>query len=181
MIRLFVALPLPDDLAVRLVALGCGVDGAHWVSAENLHITLRFIGEVSEPVVDDIAYNLDTVSAGPISVTLAGAGQFASRGRTRGLWIGVNKSPDLEVLRNKVDIVLVRAGLQLDGRKYIPHVTIGRIKNARRNRVIGWLRSNSTFVSTPFSVPNFVLYQSRIGRNGPNYLPIANYRFASAQ
>ena len=178
MIRLFVALPLPDDLALRLVALGSGVDCARWGPAENLHITLRFIGGVSEPVGDDIAYNLSTVRADPFRVTMASTGQFASRGRTRALWIGVDKSPDLEALRNNVGNVLVRAGLQRSSRKYIPHVTIGRIKNARRNRVIGWLRSNSTFFATPFEVRNFVLYQSCIGRNGPDYLPIANYQFA---
>ena len=83
MIRLFTALSLPDELRPRLAALGSGIDGARWVEPENLHITLRFIGEVSEPVAEDVASALDTVSGPAFDVCLNGAGQFASRGRAR--------------------------------------------------------------------------------------------------
>ncbi|MGB0631035.1 MAG: RNA 2',3'-cyclic phosphodiesterase [Alphaproteobacteria bacterium] len=175
MIRLFTALSLPEDLRPRLAALGGGIDGARWVAADNLHITLRFIGEVSEPVADDIVHALDRVRRAPLSVSLSGAGHFASRGRTRAVWIGVEKSPDLSALRDRIAQALIRIGLPPEGRKYTPHVTIGRLRDARPNRVLSWLEANGAFFAPPFEVRQFVLYESRLGRNGPAYTPVAEY------
>lgn len=175
MIRLFTALSLPDELRPRLAALGSGIDGARWVEPENLHITLRFIGEVSEPVAEDVASALDTVSGPASDVCLNGAGQFASRGRARAVWVGVEKSPGLSALHGKIDQALIRAGLPPEGRKYIPHVTIGRLKDARPNRVLGWLEANGAFFAPPFKAGEFVLYESRLGRHGPSYLPVHAY------
>ena len=175
MIRLFTALTLPDDLRPRLAALGSGIDGARWVEPDNLHITLRFIGEVSEPVAEDVAGALDTVFTPPFDVCLNGAGQFASRGRARAVWVGVDKSPELSALHDKIDQALIRAGLPPEGRKYTPHVTIGRLKDARPNRVLGWLEANGAFFAPPFRAQEFVLYESRLGRNGPSYSPLHAY------
>lgn len=175
MIRLFTALPLPDDLRPRLAALGSGIDGARWVEETNLHITLRFIGEVSEPVAEEIIHALDDVRAPAVPVSLTGAGQFASRGRARAVWVGVEKSAALSALHDKIDQALIRIGQPPEGRKYTPHVTIGRLKDARPNRVLGWLEANGAFFAPKFEVREFVLYESRLGRNGPSYAPVAEY------
>jgi len=175
MIRLFTAIPLPDDLRPRLAALGGGIDGARWVAPENLHITLRFIGEVSEPVADDIGHALDALRGPPVPVTLSGAGRFASRGRARAVWIGVDKTPALDALHDRIDQALIGIGLPPEGRKYTPHVTIGRLRDARPNRVLNWLEANGAFYAPPFDTREFVLYKSRLGRNGPSYLPVAEF------
>ena len=175
MIRLFTALSLPDELRPRLAALGSGIDGARWVEPENLHITLRFIGEVSEPVAEDVASALDTVSGPAFDVCLNGTGQFASRGRARAVWVGVEKTPELSLLHDKIARALIRAGLPPEGRRYAPHVTIGRLRGARPNHVLNWLEANGAFFAPAFEAPSFVLYESRLGRSGPVYAPVADF------
>ena len=175
MIRLFAALSLPDDLRARLAALGGGIDGARWVGLENLHITLRYIGEVSEPVADEIVYALGAVRAEPFSVTLVGAGHFESRGRPRAVWVGVKESADLVALHDQINRALIRSGLPPEGRKYTPHITIGWLKDARHSRVPRWLETNGAFFAPAFEIFDFILYESRIGRKGSSYLPIVQY------
>ena len=115
--------------------------------------------------------------AGEALVALAlGAGYVLyRRGRVRAVWVGVEKSPGLSALHGKIDQALIRAGLPPEGRKYIPHVTIGRLKDARSNRVLGWLEANGAFFAPPFKAGEFVLYESRLGRHGPSYLPVHAY------
>ena len=175
MIRLFTALSLPDELCIRLAALRGGIDGARWVEVHNLHITLLFIGAVSEPVADDIVRALDDVRCRQFSVSLTGAEQFSSRGRVRTVWIGVDKTAEMIALHEKIDQALVRTGLLPERRKYTPHVTIGRLQGARPNRVLNWLQANGAFFAPPFEASEFVLYESRLGRNGADYAPVAAF------
>ena len=175
MIRLFTALSIPEDLRLRLAALGSGIDGARWVDAGNLHITLCFIGDVSEPVADEVCHALEAVRGTPVPVRLGAAGQFASRGRARAVWVGVEKTPELSLLHDKIARALIRAGLPPEGRRYAPHVTIGRLRGARPNHVLNWLEANGAFFAPAFEAPSFVLYESRLGRSGPDYAPVADF------
>lgn len=177
MIRLFVALALPDQCRQRLVALGGGIDGARWVDVRDLHITLRFVGEVSELVIDDIVQALGGIRAAPVEIALNGAGQFASKARVRAVWVGVEKSQGLIALHEKVDRALIRIGLSPERRKYTPHVTIGRMNGARPNHVQRWLEVNGAFSALPFKAHSFVLYESRLGRRGADYTPVAEFPF----
>ena len=146
MIRLFVALALPDQCRKRLVALGGGIDGARWVDVRDLHITLRFVGEVSELVIDDIVQALGGIRAAPVEIALNGAGQFASKARVRAVWVGVEKSQGLIALHEKVDRALIRIGLSPERRKYTPHVTIGRMNGAVLTMSEGGWRSMARFL-----------------------------------
>ena len=174
MIRLFVALSLPEDLRARLAALGGGIEGARWVPAENLHVTLRFIGEVQESVGEDLVAALDGVRSGPVRVSLSGAGHFGTRDKAHSLWIGVERTPELVALHEKTDRALVRAGLPPEPRKYAPHVTLARLRNARRGRVLDWLAAHGAFFAPPFEARAFTLFGSRQG----HYLPLAEFPLA---
>jgi len=171
MIRLFVALPLPDDVRTRLAALCTGIDGARWVAAENLHITLRFIGDVQEDRGEDIVAALDALPFEPFSVTLSGAGHFGTVAKAHSIWIGVERTPEIAALHEKIDRALIRAGFPPEGRKFLPHVTLARLKRARGHHVRSWLEANGAFFALPFAAGSFVLYESR----QVHYLPVAEF------
>lgn len=185
MTRLFTALTLPDELRARLAAMQGGIDGARWVTAENMHITLRFIGEVPEAAVPDIVDALDRVHGSPLAVTVSGAGRFGTGDRARSLWFGVEKSDAIGALRARIDQALIRAGLPPEGRKYTPHVTAARFGGARRGRrqsggppatrVLHWLEAHDGFFALPFEAREFVLFESHLGRGGPVYSPLADF------
>lgn len=175
MIRLFTALALPDDLRARIAGMEAGIDGARWVPAENLHITLRFIGEVPEDRVDDIVAALDDVRGRAVTVSPGSAGHFGSGRKLRSIWVGIAPSPELATLHDKIDHALVRCGLPPEGRKYAPHITVARLGGARTNHVLKWLEANGDFFAVPFEAHGFVLYESRPGSGGPAYLPLAEF------
>ena len=175
MVRLFVALELPDELRERLAMIEMGVGGAKWVPPENIHLTLRFIGEVDEAQGREIAYDLAGVRARSFDLTLVGAGHFESGRRVRQLWIGVERNPDLVALRDKIESVLVRAGLDPEGRRFAPHVTVARLNGAAPDSVRRWLSANTLFRALPFAVERFVLFSSFLGKKGSIYRAEAEY------
>lgn len=180
MIRLFVALPLPQPVKERLRMLQAGVPGARWTPEENLHLTLRFIGEVDEPAFADIAEALAEVEAPGFTLQLAGVGQFGDRRRAHALWAGVRPSEGLALLRGRVESALARAGLARDERKFVPHVTIARLKAAPLDRVGAFLGAHGLFESPPFSVTGFALYSSQLAHSQAHYAAEADYSLAPA-
>lgn len=175
MIRLFVAITLPDELRRRGAALCHGIAAAKWVDPDNMHLTLRFIGEVDEPQVADIVDALDTVAGAPFAVTLDSAGHFGSGRRVRSLWLGVEKSEPLLALHARIESALVRAGLPPEGRKFHPHITLARLKNSGSGEIGPWLAANTLFRAMPFTVDRFVLYSSRLGGEAAVHAPEAEF------
>ena len=131
MIRLFFGLELPGELRMRIEMLSAGIDRARWVAPENLHVTLRFIGEVEEPAMEEIAQEAAAIRFDPFPVTLSGAGHFERRGRVSAVWLGVEPDPALTALRDRIEAAAVRAGQPPEGRKFRPHVTVARLDRAR--------------------------------------------------
>ena len=175
MIRLFFGLELPGELRMRIEALSSGIDRARWVAPEDLHVTLRFIGEVEEPAMEDIAREAAAIRFDPFAVTLSGAGHFERRGRVSAVWLGVEPDPALAALRDRVEAAAVRAGQPPEGRKFRPHVTVARLTQARPGAVRDWLAANTLFRAVPFTVARFTLFSSTLGRSGSNY--VAECRF----
>ena len=147
------------------------------MDVQDLHITLRFVGEVPEPMIDEIVQALAQIRATPVEIALNGAGQFASKARVRAVWVGVEKNQGLLALHEKVDKALIHIGLSPERRKYTPHITIGRMSGARPNHVQRWLETHGAFFAPPYKAHEFVLYESRLGRNGAYYLPVAEFPF----
>ena len=171
MIRLFAALPLPDDVRTRLAALCIGIDGARWVAAENLHITLRFIGDVQEDRGEDIVAALGGIRFEPFAVTLSGAGHFGTAAKAHSIWVGVEPTAGIAALHEKIDRALIRAGCPPEGRKFRPHVTLARLGRARSHHVRRWLEANGAYFALPFVAGSFVLYESRQA----HYLPVVEF------
>jgi RNA 2',3'-cyclic 3'-phosphodiesterase len=175
MLRLFVGLALPPDLKLRLSTLAGGLPGAKWVDPGNLHITLRFIGEVDEGLAGDIDEALQQVKSPRFEVELAGIGQFGAGEKTRALWVGVERNEKLLQLHDKVEHALMRVGVEPEMRKYAPHVTLARFKYVHATRLQDFIEGNSLFRAPPFPVDHFSLIASYLTKSGPIYEDQADY------
>ena len=124
--RLFVALKPPPKMRDALLALMGGVANARWQTGEQLHLTLRFVGEVDRHQAEDIAAALGSVHHPALTLMLEGAGQFDRKGRTDTLWVGVSPQDAVKLLHNKIDRALQRVGVPPETRAFLPHITIAR-------------------------------------------------------
>lgn len=174
MIRLFVGLDLPPDLADRLTAGGCGVPGAKWIEPRNLHLTLRFAGEIDETSAEDWHDALGRIEQARFTLTLAGRGVFGSRRRAHALWRGIERSDALDQLARRVETAAIRAGLPPDPRRFVPHITLARLgAGTPPERVQRWLET----IPPPetLAVDRFTLFQSRLGQEGSEYGRLTTY------
>ncbi|MFZ3484604.1 RNA 2',3'-cyclic phosphodiesterase [Sphingomonas sp. 3-13AW] len=176
--RLFVALRPPPDIRQQLLGVMDGVDHARWQDDEQLHLTIRFIGNVERPVAEDIATALGNVHAAPITLRLNGVGCFDRRGRTTTLWAGVHPHDALATLHRKVDQALARAGLPHEGRAFHPHITLART-NAGTGPADGFLARHAGLTSASFTLTHMLLYESTLGREGARYEAVARYPLGS--
>lgn len=163
MYRLFVSIELPDDVKLALARLSGDVPGARWLEPDEMHLTVRFIGEVDGLVYDDVLAALDEVRVAPFELALRGVGHFPPRGEPRILWAGLERSDELRLLHDRVESALVRAGVEGERRKFSPHVTIARLKGTPSRAVGSFLAMNGLFRATPFTVHEFHLYSSSLG------------------
>lgn len=175
MLRLFVAIPLPDPLRRALAALGGGIPGASWVAEENLHLTLRFLGEIDEGTAADIDEALAGLQAPAVEVQVAGMGQFGEGDRARLLFAGVARTPELVHLQERVEAAVVRGGSPREKRKFAPHVTLARLKGAAMPRVQGFIAAHALFRPPPFVADRVVLFSSHLARDGAIYRAEADY------
>ena len=168
MIRLFVALEIPRPIRERLVLLQGGVPGARWLTSEQLHQTLRLIGDVQESMAADIDDALSTIRAPAFMLELAGVGEFGGK-IPRAIWAGVRPSEGLMHLQRKIETAMQRLGLEAEERKYTPHVTLARLKNTLPAKVMEFLTHQALFASGPFRVDHFALFSSQLGSSGAAY------------
>lgn len=181
MIRLFCALELPNGLRDRLIALGGGMPGARWVPEENLHVTLRFIGEVPESAFDDIVAALSGVSAPAFDLTVVGVGHFEQSRRPTMVWARVEKNGALLQLHARIESALRRVGIKSEERQFMPHITLARFdRDVSAERVAGFIGANSLFRAAPVRVEHFTLFSSVLGRSGPSYHLEAEFPLSGA-
>jgi 2'-5' RNA ligase len=178
MLRLFVGIALPPELKLRLSTMAGGLPGAKWVDSGNLHLTLRFIGEVDEGLAADIDEALFQVRAAGFDLELSGVGQFGAGEKTRALWVGVERNDRLMQLRDKVEHALMRVGVAPETRKYAPHVTLARFKYVHAARVQEFIERHALFRAPPFRVGHFSLIASYLTKGGPIYEDQADYGLA---
>ncbi|MEQ8333294.1 RNA 2',3'-cyclic phosphodiesterase [Nisaea sp.] len=169
--RLFVALALPDHVRAALSGLRRGFPGARWVAEENFHLTLRFIGEVDNRAMDDIAEELDRVREPGFDLELDGFGSFETKGKVRALWARILASEDLNHLQRKIDTALDAVGVARETRRFKPHVTLARFRDAPLDRVNELICEASPFSAGPFPIGSFTLFRSFLHRDGPVYRP----------
>jgi 2'-5' RNA ligase len=174
MIRLFVGLDLPEDLRGRLAALSVGLPGVHWVPEDNLHLTLRFIGEVDEDVASDLHDALTGVRVPPFPLTVAGTGIFETGHRPHTFYASVEKSDPLTRLQGKIESALVRAGQEPETRKFTPHITLAKLRDTPAGRLHDFLSAH-TLLHDEWTVEYFTLFSSQLGSGDPVYTAEADY------
>ena len=172
--RLFVALQPPSIIRRHcLDAIAGGPPGWAWQREDQLHLTLRFIGEVERPAAEDISAALATIRSSPIEFGLHGVG-FFDQGRQGVLFARAIPREPLEALHKKVDRALVSAGVEPERRAFLPHITLAR----RRRSAIepsSWLEAHAALVAPPEAVDHFTLFESRLGHDGAHYEAVAEY------
>ena len=170
--RLFIAIRPPESIRDRLVDAMEGIEGARWVDEENLHLTLRFVGEVERPAANDLAAALGRIAWPRFALRVDGVGHFTRPGRLGGaataLWARVPASGPLEGLRRKVEAACESAGLGRETRRFTPHVTLARLNRAS-GPIGGWLSAFGDIQAGPWQVAEFILYESHLGQTGAFY------------
>jgi RNA 2',3'-cyclic 3'-phosphodiesterase len=174
--RLFTALSLPDDVRLRLSMLRSPIDGARWLPAEKLHVTLRFFGDVSGRVARDLMEEFDDVAAQPFQLSIKGTGAFGGRSPSV-LYATVVPTPELVQLQKAHDRIARRLGLPAEVYPFHPHVTLARLRGASNLRVAEFLGAHGSFSLPPLTVSGFALMSSRPNIGGGPYVVEAQYPF----
>ena len=166
--RLFVAICPPEDIRDLLVdAMDDGPD-LRWVGAEQLHLTLRFIGEVERPMAADVAAALGTIRFARFEMHVRDVGRFDQR-NGGALWAGVEPKAPVAALAAKVERACQSAGLEAERRAFHPHITLARWKGRANRAADAFIERNRGLASPPFAVNRFLLIESHLSRHGPHY------------
>ncbi len=173
--RLFIAIDLPPDIKEAVRKLCVGLPGARWVPDDQLHLTLRFIGDVEHTLFSELYDHLDEVKGKPFPLHLKGLGIFPPAGKPRVLWVGFKKSDALIELRKKVDSVARHLDIPLEKKKFSPHITIARLGKTPGPRLGTYLAGNNLFRQPPFRVNSFRLYSSILRPEGAIHTCEAEY------
>ena len=178
--RLFVAISLPDDLRMRLAGLTNGLPGARWISEDNLHLTLRFLGELDGAAASDLDEALAGIHMPAFEVAIRGVNHFGDGRNLRALWAGVEPNPELTRLHDKIEQAVIRSGLPPNRRKFTPHVTLARFKSNPGLRLQAFLSCHALLRLAPFWVEGFTLFSSHLARDGAIYRAEADYELERA-
>lgn len=172
--RLFVAIEPPESVKAQLAGLMGGVAGARWQAEAQLHLTLKFIGEVDRRTAEDIAVALGYLRHPGFGLSLSGVGMFDRRGRPEALWVGVAPREPVKALHDKVDQALRAAGIAPETRAYLPHITIARMK-ALAAPLDPFMATHGGVASPPWPVEDLCLYESTLTRDGAVYTIVERY------
>lgn len=174
--RLFVAIDLPDSLKAEISELiAYGMPGVAWVDSKQLHLSLRFIGEVDEQVLDQLITCLLKIHQQPFILKLKGVGTFPQGKSPRVIWAGVEKNDLLVQLHHKIEHQINSIGIKGEHRKFHPHVTMGRVKSNKIKRMGDYLAHYDLFRSEPFHVEYFSLFSSLLTPSGAKYTKEAEF------
>ena len=164
MIRLFTALKIPDDVKEELVGLKESFPGVKWVKKNNLHLTLQFIGEISEEKYHKIKDELEDVQMSTFELCLGKVERFGEKV----IYASVEHSDDLmdlqQMVREKIESIVT-----VEKKKFIPHVTLARLNEASVHDLAAFLQTNHDYESREFSIQSFCLFSSKLTKDGPIY------------
>jgi 2'-5' RNA ligase len=176
--RLFTALEIPVETGQSLSMLRGGLPGARWIDPEHYHLTLRFIGDIDDALAHEIELMLSQVRRLSFELRLDGLTSFGGR-RPRAVVVTVAPTQQLYELQAEHERLMQRVGLEPEGRKYTPHVTLARLRDSLPHDVADYLATRHPFRPAPFRVSRFVLYSSRASVGGGPYVVEAAYPLAA--
>jgi len=185
-IRSFIAIELPETVRRRLEALTLELKKAEaavgWVRPESIHLTLKFLGNVSPEVIERIKPVLAEIAlrSRVFQVQAAGCGAFPNTKQPRIIWVGLRgDSEAISRLQKEVESAMVPFGFEPEGRPFRPHLTIGRVKGRQRLQSLQQiLLARQEFTAEPFDVTELVLYKSELRPDGARYTPLFKAPFS---
>jgi RNA 2',3'-cyclic 3'-phosphodiesterase len=179
--RLFTGLEIPPRVAQSLAMMRGGLPGARWIDPENYHLTLRFIGDIDDALARDIAGLLGRVQRSGFELRLDGLSSFGGRKPRALVAAAAAATPALMELQAEHERLLQRLGLEPEGRKYTPHVTLARLRDSSSRQVADYLAARGHYRSSAFAVSRFVLFSSRASVGGGPYVVEEAYPLATAE
>ena len=176
--RLFTGLEIPSDVGAALSILRGGLPGARWIDPENYHLTLRFIGDVDDHIANEVDSMLDRINRPAFEMRLDGLASFGGK-KPRAVVATASPSPILLEIQAEQERMMQRIGLEPEGRKYTPHVTLARLRDCPSQYVADYLSARGHFRTAPFQVSRIVLFSSRASVGGGPYVVEASYPLAA--
>lgn len=181
MYRLFVAVDLPEEIRTEAADIAKTLQGGRRVPQEQLHLTLRFIGEADDKTLHAVKAALKEILGHSFPLVLRGLGHFPPRGLPRVLWVGIEESVPLRELQRSVELALIGAGIPPEERRFSPHLTLARLKDTPPGKVQALEQHNRDFRAGPFLVTEFHLYSSTLTREGAIHTVAATYPLTAGQ
>lgn len=172
--RLFAGLEVPPSIGQRLALLRGGLPGARWIDPADYHITLRFIGDISDRQANDIDQLLCDVVRSPMTVTLKGLDSFGGD-KPHSLFATVEPSQPLTALQGELERIVRACGSEPDKRRFQPHVTLARLRKTSALDVADYLGMRGYFPAQHFLAERFVLYSARASTGGGPYIVETTY------
>ena len=176
--RLFTGVEIPSDVGQALATLRGGLPGARWIDPENYHLTLRFIGDVDDAIAHEVASMLGRVKREPFELHMEGLTSFGGR-KPRAVVASVAPAQALFDVQAEHERLMQRIGLEPEGRKFTPHVTLARLRESSSQQVAEYLSARGYFRTSSFRVSRFVLFSSRASVGGGPYVVEASYPFSA--
>lgn len=185
--RTFIAVDLTDTIRKRLADLQanlkptCG--NLKWVNPENVHLTIKFLGEIPDRQIAPVSEALDRLASQcqPCDITVGGLGTFAPSGPVKVLWVGIqDPAGGLEACQSLCDQLLQPLGFPPEGRRFSPHLTLARNKFPQNSRQLrAALEAEPTMPPAAQTVTGITFYQSTLTRQGPIYQPLSKHAFSA--
>lgn len=172
--RLFIAIRPPSPIRDALIDLMEGVENARWQDDDQLHLTLRYVGEVDPHRADDLAEALSRIRIAPFELSVAGVDTFERKGVAHTLWAGIASSEPLKHLQKKVERACTSVGIAPETRKFAPHITLARL-NSSTGPLAPFLARHSGLSLGPWQVSDYILCESHLRPQGSLYEPIVTY------
>ena len=171
--RLFTGLEIPSALADELALMRGGLSGARWIDVENYHLTLRFIGDIDDSTADEVDADAPADPTQAVHGDARGAGLFRRRQAPGHRGQGT-ASPPLVELQAEQERLMRRIGIPPEPRRFVPHVTLARLRQAPARAVADYLGTRG-FLKRRFEAEQFVLYSARDSVGGGPYVIEAAY------
>ena len=167
--RVFLGIPLSEDAREEIEIIAQNIRGARWIPKENLHLTLNFLGELAPSRIEDLINSLNRIFHPPTTLDLKGVGHFPPRGEVHTLWVGAANNEIILQLKKRIDFALRQLEIPVEQRKFIPHITIARVKGCDNSEIGRFIVENNLFKHVGMPVNEFHLYSSHKQHPFPEY------------
>lgn len=167
--RLFIAVPIPKKVKQELLALRSPVEGMRWQDPEQMHLTLKFLGEKNKSFTKKLQKRLATIAHPSFTLSIDGIGSFPEGKSPKVVWAGISKNELLVQLQKKVEVCCQEMGIAPEKRAYKPHITLTRVKGSAKQEVESFINQNKEFNMADIPVNEFVLYESKLDAEGAQH------------